>query len=437
MTTRPRRSLGAAADSYDNLWNAVTASDDVLPLLFRGGRRESEATKERTERLDGESMRERQQSVGWGGVSRGNAGAGWGGVGFVAPQPTQDLHVLHTEPLLSPRAVKAELPMTAAANATVVESRNAIKAILSGEDPRLLVIVGPCSIHDEHAALEYARRLAPLGAELADVLYLVMRVYFEKPRTTVGWKGLINDPHLDGSFDMHTGLQRARRLLLAVTELGVPAATEMLEPITPQYIADLVSWAAIGARTTESQTHRQLASGLSMPVGFKNGTDGNLNIALDAMQSARNTHGFLGIDEDGRTAIVRTAGNPWGHLILRGGADGPNYAAEHVRAAVEALQGRGLPQAIMVDCSHANSGKKFANQARVWESILEQRAANRDARGAALCGAMLESNLVEGAQKLCGDPANLCYGQSITDECVGWDETTVILRSAQRSAFNK
>jgi 3-deoxy-7-phosphoheptulonate synthase len=288
----------------------------------------------------------------------------------------------------------------------------------------LLVIVGPCSIHDERAALEYATRLQGLCGELGERLYVIMRVYFEKPRTAVGWKGLINDPHLDGSFDIEGGIRKAREILLRITELGLPAATEMLDPIIPQYIADLVSWAAIGARTTESQTHRQMASGLSMPVGYKNGTDGSLQGALDAMSAARHAHSFLGIDDDGLTAIIDTRGNPWGHLILRGGRSGPNYDPAIIADAVAALRRAGLPAGLAVDCSHANSGRKFENQGKVWRSVLAQRAAgNRD-----LIGVMLESNLHEGSQALGDDPAQLRYGVSVTDECIGWEETESLLR---------
>ncbi len=370
----------------------------------------------------------KRAGVGWGATSA-TGGGGWGAGGFVAPQPTQDLNVARTEPLVSPRDAKRDLPMTVPANRTVVESRETIKSILSGTDPRMLVIVGPCSIHDEGLAIEYARRLAELHREVCDRLFLVMRVYFEKPRTTVGWKGLINDPHLNGTFDMDLGIRQARRILLALAETGVAAGTEMLEPISPQYIADLISWSAIGARTTESQTHRQMASGLSMPVGFKNGTDGNLQIVLDAMNSARHAHGFLGIDEDGRTATIRTRGNAWGHLILRGGTRGPNYDAANVAVALEALRKARLPDVVMVDVSHANSEKKCANQGRVWRNVIEQRQAGNPR----IIGAMLESNLCAGNQKLGDDPAALKYGVSITDECIGWEETEELLREAARS----
>ena len=342
------------------------------------------------------------------------------------PQVTQDLNVVRTRALVYPRQVKREIPMTLAANRTVVASRAAVQQILSGEDRRLLAIVGPCSIHDEAAAWEYAQRLHALAGELADRLCLVMRVYFEKPRTIVGWKGLLYDPHLDGSFDIEAGIRTGRRLLLRITEFGLPAGTEMLDPITPQYIADLVTWAAIGARTTESQTHRQMASGLSMPVGFKNGTDGSLSAALDALAAARHAHTFLGIDNDGLTALIETRGNPWGHVILRGGRSGPNYDPATIAEAIRALAARGLPTGLLVDCSHANADKKFQNQAAVWHSVVAQRVAGNTN----LIGLMLESNLFQGNQPLGDDPAQLRYGVSVTDECVGWEETETLLRAA-------
>jgi 3-deoxy-7-phosphoheptulonate synthase len=339
-------------------------------------------------------------------------------------QPTQNLHVKETVRLLPPRGLKAEFPMTEGANRTVVEGREAVKRILGREDPRLLVIVGPCSIHDPGAALEYARRLGLLRKELGDRLCLVMRVYFEKPRTTIGWKGLINDPHLDGSSDIETGLKTARRLLLEIIELGLPTATEFLDPIVPQYTADLVSWAAVGARTTESQTHREMASGLSMPVGFKNSTDGSLQIAIDAMTSARTPHSFLGIDQDGATSIIRTTGNPDGHVVLRGGRSNTNFDPESIAAATGALSRAGLPEVIMVDCSHANSGKQHARQEEVWNSVVRQRASGNRA----LIGLMVESNLEEGSQPFPKDRSALRYGVSVTDACIGWEMTERMLR---------
>jgi len=341
---------------------------------------------------------------------------------------TRDLHVESLSPLVSPNALRLEIPVTEAAQRTILGSREHIPAILAGRDRRLLVVVGPCSIHDTDAALEYAGRLRALRERLSDTLYIVMRTYFEKPRTTVGWKGLINDPHLDGSFDMETGLRRARKLLVEVASMGLPTATEILDPITPQYIDDALDWAAIGARTTESQTHRQMASGLSMPVGYKNSTTGSLEVAINAMRSAREPHAFLGIDGDGRTCVVRTTGNPWGHVILRGGKGKPNYDPENVAEAVEELRGAGLPTGLMVDCSHANSGKKHERQEVVWNSLVEQKAAgNHD-----LVGVMIESNLEEGSQELADHPAELRYGVSITDACIGWDKTEQLLIDADR-----
>jgi 3-deoxy-7-phosphoheptulonate synthase len=339
------------------------------------------------------------------------------------------LNVVEITRLASPNAIKHELPASNECTHAVAQGRETIRDILRGEDPRMLVVVGPCSIHDEKGALEYAERLAALRAELESTLYIVMRVYFEKPRTTVGWKGLINDPHLNGTADIETGLRIARQLLLKITELGVPAGTEFLDPIVPQYIADLVSWAAVGARTTESQTHREMASGLSMPVGFKNATDGSLQIALDAMQSARSPHSFLGIDQDGFTSVVRTKGNPDGHVVLRGGRGSTNYDADSIAAAVDALEKAGYNLALMVDCSHANSMKKFANQEEVANSVIAQRAAGEDT----LIGLMIESNLYEGNQSIPDDLSQLKYGVSVTDACVSWETTERMLRHAHAS----
>jgi 3-deoxy-7-phosphoheptulonate synthase len=338
--------------------------------------------------------------------------------------PTQNLHVRETVRLLTPRALKAELPTSEASNRTVFNSRRRVEQILRQEDPRLLVVVGPCSIHDVDGALEYAARLDKLRQELAQEMEIVMRVYFEKPRTTIGWKGLINDPHLDGSYDIETGLKKARQLLLELTALGMPAATEFLDPIIPQYTADLITWAAVGARTTESQTHREMASGLSMPVGFKNGTDGSLQIALDAMQSARAPHSFLGIDQDGITSIIRTTGNPTGHVVLRGGRLRTNYDAESLREAENRLVQAGLPAVFMVDCSHANSGKEHARQEQVWQSVIKQRAGGTRS----LIGVMLESYLHEGNQPFPARPQDLRYGVSVTDACLGWEDTARMLK---------
>lgn len=339
---------------------------------------------------------------------------------------TENTRVCGVTRLVSPREVKERLSASPEILAKVAEHREICRRILRGEDPRLLVIVGPCSIHDPVSAIEYAKRLSALAKEVKDRLFIVMRVYFEKPRTTVGWKGLINDPHLDDSGDLAHGIEVARQLLLDVAALGLPAATEFLDPIIPQYIADLISWSAIGARTTESQTHREMSSGLSMPVGFKNGTDGSVQTAVDAMRSSRSGHSFLGIDQDGMTSIIKTAGNPDGHLVLRGGRDGVNYHPHQTADAAAKLQSAGVPSAIMIDCSHANSGKDPARQPDVWKSILEQRAAGRTD----IVGAMLESHLERGAQSLGADPSKLRYGISITDACLDWESTAELLRKS-------
>lgn len=336
-----------------------------------------------------------------------------------------NLRVLGLTRLITPAQIKEQFPSTDRHVRLVRESRDTARAIVSGEDDRLLVVVGPCSIHDPESALEYARRLSALGKDLSDRYFLVMRVYFEKPRTTVGWKGLINDPHLDDSCDVAHGIALARKLLLDILDLGLPTATEFLDPIIPQYTADLISWAAIGARTTESQTHREMASGLSMPVGFKNGTDGSIQTALDAMKSSRAPHSFIGMDQDGATSIVKTAGNPDSHIVLRGGRDGGNYHPHHVAAACQALAKSGLHPALMVDCSHANSGKDPRRQPEVWNSILEQRAGGRRE----IIGAMLESHLHEGCQPVSSRPGDLKYGVSVTDACLGWEDTEALLRA--------
>jgi 3-deoxy-7-phosphoheptulonate synthase len=337
---------------------------------------------------------------------------------------TQDLRVKEIVRLLTPRELKTQLPATDAANATVARSRERVIRILRQEDPRLLVVIGPCSIHDEKGALEYAARLNALRQEFSDRMEIVMRVYFEKPRTTIGWKGLINDPHLDGSQDIETGLKIARKLLLDITGMGLPAATEFLDPIVPQYTADLITWAAIGARTTESQTHREMASGLSMPVGLKNSTDGSLQVAIDAMGAARHPHSFLGINEDGVTSIVRTTGNPHAHVVLRGGREKTNYDAESIRAAEEKLKSEKLPPVLMVDCSHANSEKKFAKQEDVWRSVIQQRIEGTHS----LIGLMVESHLHEGNQPIPKNLKDLRYGISITDSCISWETTERMLR---------
>ena len=341
-------------------------------------------------------------------------------------QPLQDVHIRETVPLVSPRYLKQEETISDAAVKTVIEARESVKRILAGDESRLIVIVGPCSIHDHVAALEYARRLKSLASRVEDQLLIIMRVYFEKPRTTVGWKGLINDPHLNDTFDIGTGLRIGRRILLEVANMGLPAATELLEPITPQYIADLIALTAIGARTTESPTHRQMASGLSMPVGFKNGTDGSLQVAIDAMLAARSQHSFLGIDNGGQTCIVNTKGNPWGFLILRGGRSGPNYSAESLAESLKRLNAAKLPPRLMVDCSHANSNKDYSLQHVCWDDCLKQRlAGNKN-----IVGLMLESNLSAGNQTLTSDLTKLKYGLSITDGCIGWEETERLILSA-------
>ena len=338
---------------------------------------------------------------------------------------TEDLRVEGYQPLMTPAALTGELPITPIVNRTVTSSREAIENILSGEDRRMLVIVGPCSIHDKVAAYEYARRLGELSREVNDTLLVVMRVYFEKPRTSIGWKGLINDPYLDGTCDIGCGLRKARKILLEIGNMGLPVATEMLETITPQYLADLVTWACIGARTTESQTHREMASGLSMPVGFKNGTDGSLSAAINAMVASRHRQSFLGIDHDGHTCVVQTAGNHYGHLVIRGGKR-PNYDPISVEEARLKLIEKGLPEALVVDCSHANSMKKFQGQAIVWKSVIDQRLAGNNT----LVGLMLESNLFEGNQKYSPNPENMKYGVSITDECISWKTTAELLLGA-------
>jgi 3-deoxy-7-phosphoheptulonate synthase len=339
-------------------------------------------------------------------------------------QQTQDLRVIGTKRLQAPRAIKTALPTTGRTNRTVVESRAAVQNILAQRDPRLLVVVGPCSIHDTNGAMEYAHKLAGLSREIADQMFIVMRVYFEKPRTTIGWKGLINDPHMNNSCDIEEGVRIARKLLLDINELGLPAATEFLDPIVPQYLDDLITWAAIGARTTESQTHREMASGLSMPVGFKNATDGSLQIAIDAMSSSRTPHSFLGIDQDGYTSIIRTKGNPEGHVVLRGGRARTNYDPESIAEAAAQLEKNKLPAVMMVDCSHANSLKQHAKQEDVWRSIIEQRVAGTRA----IVGAMVESYLKEGNQPVPNNPAEIVYGVSVTDACISWETTERMLR---------
>ncbi|MDF1661968.1 MAG: 3-deoxy-7-phosphoheptulonate synthase [Planctomycetota bacterium] len=338
---------------------------------------------------------------------------------------TNNLRVVNFEKLDSPDSLKALFPLTDIAEQTVARGRDEIMEAMSGRDQRLVVIAGPCSIHDTKSALEYAERLAELRREVQDKILLVMRVYFEKPRTSVGWKGLINDPHLDQSFDVQTGLSRAREILLSITSLGLPCATEFLDPIVPQYTSDLVSWAAIGARTTESQTHREMASGLSMPVGFKNATDGSLEIAINAMLSAQSSHSFLGIDDHGYTSVVRAMGNPNVHLVLRGGRK-PNWSKAHIAYANVLLEQFENKRLLMVDCSHGNSNKDYRKQPNVFEGILQQYKAGENT----ILGVMLESHLNSGKQSLGG---SLKYGQSITDGCIDWDTTKSLLLKAREA----
>jgi len=336
---------------------------------------------------------------------------------------TSDLHVESNRPLVPPAILLEELPLGDSGSLAVARAREEIIAVLRGEDDRLMVIVGPCSIHDPRAALEYGRGLQALATELEDDLCVVMRVYFEKPRTTVGWKGLINDPRLDGSYVINEGLRVARRLLLDLVALELPAACEFLDPITPQFISDLVSWGAIGARTVESQVHRELASGLSMPVGFKNGTEGGIQVAIDAVRAAGHPHRFLGVTEQGLAGIVATRGNPDCHIILRGGAGGPNSDPASVQRALAALRDAGVLPRLLVDTSHGNSRKDFRRQPAVAREIAAQVARGE----AGICGVMMESFLVDGRQELT-DPARLVYGQSITDACMGWEMTVPVLR---------
>jgi 3-deoxy-7-phosphoheptulonate synthase len=347
-----------------------------------------------------------------------------------AVQRTSDLRIRSISPLISPQELLDRYPLTEAAVATVVEAREAVKRILKHQDRRILAVVGPCSIHDYQAALEYARRLQKLKRRYAERLYILMRVYFEKPRTTIGWRGLIVDPKLNGTYDIATGLSLARELLLEITALGLAAGTEMLDPIVPQYISDLISWAAIGARTAESQTHRNMVSGLSMPVGFKNSTDGNLQIAIEAMASAQHPHHFIGIDPRGQTSTLETTGNTDTHIILRGGRMGGNYRKPEIVYAAELLREAGFEPAIMVDCSHGNSEKQPERQREVLRSAL----ASRRSGCREIIGFMLESNLKGGRQAVPADPSRLEYGVSITDACIGWETTEELLEHAFQNA---
>lgn len=335
---------------------------------------------------------------------------------------TDDVRIESLRPLIPPAILMEELPVSEADTLLIAEARAEVARIVTGEDDRLVIVVGPCSIHDPAAGIEYAKRLKTVADELRGDLKIVMRTYFEKPRTTVGWKGLINDPKLDGSFSINLGLRVARKFLLDVVQLGMPTATEFLDPISPQFVADLVSWGAIGARTTESQVHRELASGLSMPVGYKNGTSGDVQIAVDAVRSSAAPHHFLSVTKQGLAAIVSTRGNQHCHLILRGGRTGPNYNAEAIAEAGAALSKAGLRPSLMVDCSHANSQKNHKNQVRVGESLASQVGSGSQA----IFGVMIESNLVEGRQDVVAGKS-LMHGQSITDACLGFDETVPVL----------
>jgi 3-deoxy-7-phosphoheptulonate synthase len=345
-----------------------------------------------------------------------------------APQVT-DLHVVKNVPLPAPAFILSEIKRSDEEAAFVAQSRKTIRAILAGQDERLLVIAGPCSIHDTKAGIEYAGRFKKLAAEVEDKLYLVMRVYFEKPRTTVGWKGLIMDPDLDGTDNIPRGLLVAREFLRQIIDLGIPTATELLDPITPQYIADLISWSAIGARTSESQTHRQMASGLSMPMGFKNTVSGDLKAAINAIGAATKPQTFLGVSEQGVASAVSTSGNPDCHVILRGGEKGPNHDEKSVRAALTQIEAAGFPPVVMIDASHANCGKDHEKMPAVFEEIVRQRAAGNKG----IVGTMLESNLVAGSQKFPQPIDDLTYGQSITDKCIDWESTELLLRAAAQA----
>ncbi|HZP93244.1 MAG TPA: 3-deoxy-7-phosphoheptulonate synthase [Burkholderiales bacterium] len=338
-----------------------------------------------------------------------------------------NVNVVAQDVLATPEEIKRRLPLTDRAERTVLAGRHGLERILDRRNHRLMVVVGPCSIHDPVAAMDYARRLRKLADEVADTLFVVMRVYFEKPRTTTGWKGLINDPHMNDSFDIEAGLQIARRLLLDINELGLPAGTEALDPISPQYLGDLVTWSAIGARTTESQTHREMASGLSTPVGFKNGTDGGLTVAINALHSVSKPHSFLGIDQRGQVSVIRTKGNAYGHIVLRGGSKGPNYDSVTVALMEKELNKNGLPANIVVDCSHANSNKDYNLQPLVMNDCVHQIMEGNKS----LVGVMLESNLHAGNQSIPADLSQLRYGVSVTDACIDWTTTEELLREAR------
>ena len=335
-----------------------------------------------------------------------------------------DLNIDDYQVVITPTELKKELPLPESVRDLVAQSRQTVKDILDGKDDRLFAVVGPCSIHDTDLALEYGKRLKALADQVSDHIVIIMRVYFEKPRTTVGWKGLINDPHLNGSFDIETGLRKARNLLIQLSEIGLPLATEALDPISPQYLQDTITWTAIGARTTESQTHREMSSGLSSPVGFKNGTDGSLDVAVNAMKSVVSGHAFLGINPQGQVAITKTMGNQYGHVVLRGGGGKPNYDSVSIALCEQALEKAKLPTNIVVDCSHANSNKDHNVQPLVLDDIAHQiKDGNRS-----ICGVMIESNINEGNQSIPDDLSQLKYGISVTDACISWESTEKSLK---------
>ena len=335
---------------------------------------------------------------------------------------TDNLNIKQFKPLIAPKVLKDELSATNQISGLVAQSRKAVQDILTNKDQRRMVIVGPCSLHDCQATLEYAEKLRELQQKVKDKILIIMRAYFEKPRTTLGWKGMIYDPHLDNSYDIEGGLRQARSLLLSIANTGLPAAIEFLDPIVPQYLADLISWAAIGARTTESQIHRQMASGLSMPVGFKNSTDGNLSPAVDAIKAASSAHSFMGIDRNGQAVIAETSGNKYGHLVMRGGADCPNYGSEYVAFAEVLLHKAGISTGAIIDCSHANSRKNYKKQRVAFLDVVEQMKQNNPL----IAGVMLESFINEGNQQFT-EPKNLKYGVSLTDSCIGWEETEELI----------
>ncbi|WP_191600233.1 3-deoxy-7-phosphoheptulonate synthase [Marinomonas algicola] len=348
----------------------------------------------------------------------------------------EDLNIASFSPLLTPERMKQAFPVTEEIRASITKAREDIKNILDGKDHRLVIVIGPCSIHDTEAALDYARRLKELSKKVDDTLLIVMRAYFEKPRTTVGWKGLINDPNLDGTFDVEKGMGIARKLLIDLSEMGLPLATEALDPISPQYIQDLISWSAIGARTTESQTHREMASGLSGPVGFKNGTDGSMTVAVNAMQSVSHPHSFLGINEAGQVSVVNTNGNAYGHLVLRGGNGKPNYDSVNITLSEQELTKAKLPHNIMIDCSHENSNKKPEIQPLVAKDATKQILEGNNS----IIGLMIESNIGWGNQKINSDKSQLAYGVSITDACIDWkatEETLLEMTDKLRDALPK